>query len=101
MEIVKADEYEDIAMEFQHQIVEILDKTLKEKGISLENRSDICGDFSFDLAMLLDEGSLKTEGGSFVPSLAFESGQKLLVNSGVLYHEYAFGVSSAYFEENA
>lgn len=99
MDIIKADEYEDFAMEFQYRIVEILDKTLKAKGISKSDRSEICGDFNFDFSMFLDEGDIQYDKISFTPSIAFEKNNKMWVNSGVLFHEYAFGVSSDYFEE--
>lgn len=32
MKLVKENEYEDLAMDFQYRIVEILDKALKVKG---------------------------------------------------------------------
>ena len=80
MKLLKEDEYEDLAMEFQYKIIELLDKNLKEKGIKESERADICGDFNFDLSNFIDQGEIEW------------------VNSGVLFHEYAFGVSSDYFE---
>ena len=99
MELVKANEYEDLSMEFQYQIVELLDKALAAKGIAKAERSDICGNFIFDLSMLLDEGAIEHAEKSYSPAVAFESSDQLYVNSGVLFHEYAFGVASDYFEK--
>ncbi|MEQ1775821.1 MAG: hypothetical protein ABL891_18750 [Burkholderiales bacterium] len=100
MELIKANEYEDLSMAFQHQIVKLLDKTLAAKGVAQADRSDICGDFLFDLAMLLDEGAIEQGEKSYSPTVAFESSDQLYVNSGVLFHEYAFGVASDYFEKS-
>lgn len=99
MELIKDDCYEDIAMEFQYRVVAALDKVLTKKGISDKDRLDICGELSFDLAMLLDDTSLDVGGKEYQAALGFESDDKLFVNSGVLFHEYAIGVSSGYFEE--
>lgn len=71
MELIKANEYEDLSMEFQHQIVEVLDKTLAAKGVAKADRADICGNFLFDLAMLLDEGVIEHGEKSYSPSVAF------------------------------
>ena len=87
MELIKANEYEDLSMEFQHQIVEVLDKTLAAKGVAKADRADICGNFLFDLAMLLDAGVIEHGEKSYSPSVAFESSDQLYVNSGVLFHE--------------
>ena len=98
MKLLKEDEYEDLAMEFQYKIVEILDQTLKEKGIKESERADICGDFNFDLANFIDDGEIEFDDNSYSLEIAFEKDKNLWVNSGVLFHEYAFGVSSDYFE---
>ena len=98
MKLLKEDEYEDLAMELQYKIVEILDKTLKEKGIKESERADICGDFNFNLANFVDEGEIEIDDNSFSVEIAFKKDETLWVNSGVLFHEYAFGVSSDYFE---
>jgi hypothetical protein len=98
MEILKENEYEDLAMEFQYKIVELLDKTLKAKGIEDSLRNEICGDYNFELANFIDEGEIDFDDESYSLEIAFEKEGKLWVNSGVLFHEYAFGVSSDYFE---
>lgn len=99
MEIIKDDCYEDLAMEFQYRVVGALDKVLVKKGISDKDRLDICGELSFDLAMILDDTALEVGGKEYQAALGFEAESKLFVNAGVLFHEYAFGVSSGYFEE--
>ncbi len=100
MELIKANEYEDLSMELQYQIVAILDKNLIAKGVTKTDRSKICESFLFDLAMLLDEGVIEHGEKSFTPTVVFESSNQLYVNSGVLFHEYAFGVASDYFEKS-
>ena len=91
VDLIKDNCYEDLAMEFQYRVVAALDKVLAKKGIPIEDRSDICGELSFDMAMLLDDTSISLDGNEYQSALCFESGDKLYVNAGVLLHEYAFG----------
>ena len=99
MENVKDNSYEDLAMEFQYKVVEALDDILIRKGIADKDRLEICGELSFDLAMILDDRAIEFDGNLYQSTVCFESDGKLFVNAGVLMHEYAFGVASGYFEE--
>ena len=99
MDTIEDDSYEDLAMGFQHRVVGVLDTILKKKGIADKDRLDICGELSFDLAMILDDGPIEFDGIEYQSTVCFESDGKLFVNAGVLMHEYAFGVASGYFEE--
>jgi hypothetical protein len=99
VETIKDNSYEDLAMEFQYKVVGALDEILKKKGIGDKDRLDICGELSFDLAMILDDRPIELGGKEYQSTVCFESDGKLFVNAGVLFHEYAFGVASGYFEE--
>ena len=81
-------QYERFAAEFQYQWMKLLDNALKERKIKKKEREEICGNFSFGLSMLLDQGKIK----STTPIVGFKKGNKLLVNDGSFeYHEYTFG----------
>ena len=99
METIKDNSYEDLAMEFQYKVVKALDAILKKKGIADKDRLDICGELSFDVAMILDDKPIEFGGKEYQSTICFESDGKLFINAGVLMHEYAFGVASGYFEE--
>jgi hypothetical protein len=88
MNIIQSDNYEALGAEFQFEVIKILNEALNKYGISKEVRKEICGDFTFDFSMLLDQGEINDS----VPSLAFIQKDKLLIkNDEFEYHEYAFG----------
>lgn len=88
MDIIQSDNYEALGAEFQFEVIKILNEALSKHGISKEVRKEICGDFTFDFSMLLDQGEINDT----IPTLAFIEDSKLLVkNDEFEYHEYAFG----------
>lgn len=93
------EQYEELAIEFQYRVVRIVDAVLAGQKIAAPDRSDICGDLSFELAMLFDEAAISVGGEEYQPALCFERDGKLSMNPGVSLHESAQGVSSGYFEE--
>ena len=99
MEAIEDDSYEDLAMEFQYRVVEALDAILKKKGIADKERLDICGELSFDIAMILDDRPIEFGGKEYQSTVCFEKDGRLFINAGVLLHEYAFGVASDYFDK--
>lgn len=58
MEILENEMYDDYAAEFQFEMIKILNETLKKHKIPLETRKEICGDFTFDFSMLIDQGEI-------------------------------------------
>lgn len=102
MEIVNDESYEELAAEWQYQMIEILKKTLNKYGIEKEKSKEICGDFAFDLAMLQDQGQIEVNGDEYRPVICFESMDgKLKYNSDEDFqlHDYAFGNTDEAFDE--
>ena len=88
MDIIKSNNYEALGAEFQFEVIKILNEALNKHEISKEVRKEICGDFTFDFSMLLDQGEINDS----VPSLVFIENDKLLIkNDEFDYHEYVFG----------
>ncbi len=88
MDIIESEEYEGLGAEFQYEVIDLLNQTLKKYNISKNTRKEICADFLFDFSMLLDQGEIKNT----IPTMAFKQSEKLfLKNKWFQYHEYAFG----------
>lgn len=103
MSTVLDDKYEELAAQFQYQQILILKNTLKKYGVLGELAKEICGDFSFDLAMLIDQGELDSGGETYRPSIAFTSDEEVyfVQTEEVEFHEYAYGTTANIFETNA
>ena len=102
MKIDENEKYEELCATFQYQWIVLLKNSLKKHGIPTATAKEICGDFSFDLSMLFDQGDFELEGSLFRPVLAFtddEDEPTLIVQEGsVEFHEYAFGTTDEVFE---
>jgi hypothetical protein len=59
------EKFESLCAEFQRQWIASLRDTLKKHSIPDEVAKTICGEFSFDLSMLFDQGEIEYEGCSF------------------------------------
>ena len=46
MEIVKSDDYEPVAAEFQFRLIEVLDDVLKRHKVPFQVRKEVCGDYA-------------------------------------------------------
>ncbi len=101
MDIIQDESYEELAAEWQFQMIVLLKESLKKQGIEGETAKAICGDFAFNLAMLQDQGELKVEGDSYRAVICFDNFKgKLAYNSEdeCQLHEYAFGNTDEAFE---
>lgn len=88
MEIVESEKYDELAGEFQFEMIKILNDTLKKHKISKELRKEICGDFTFDFSMLIDQGEVADT----MPIVTFFQDSVLYMrNETFEFHEYAFG----------
>lgn len=99
MEIIENEQYEDYAAEFQFEMIKILNETLKKYNVPAETRKDICGDFTFDFSMMIDQGEIN----GTMPRVTFynEEEQTLhFVSPTFEFHDYAFGNTDAVFEED-
>ncbi len=101
MKLEISEDYEDLATEWQYQLILLLKQALEKKGISTDIAKDIIGEFVFDLSMLHDQGEIKVEGKSYNPRLSFDdfSGSLITSDEETNLHEYAFGSTSEAFGE--
>jgi hypothetical protein len=101
MEIINNEKYEDVAAEWQFQMICFLKETLKKYKVDADKSKEICGDFAFDLAMLQDQGELRVEKEEYRPVICFENHEgQLLYNSDEDFqlHDYAYGNTDEAFE---
>jgi len=101
MKIIETDKYEELSAEWQYQMILVLKETLKKHNINSDKSKEICGDFTFDFAMLQDQGKIELEGEAFRPVICFDNSNKgLHYNSGEQFelHDYAFGNNEEAFE---
>lgn len=88
MKVTPSSNYENFATQFQYEMIKVLNDALKTQRIKKKDREEICGDFSFNISMLLDQGKIN----GAVPVVGFKKGGKLIVNDGTFeYHEYSYG----------
>ena len=99
MEVEVTEEYEELATEWQYQVILLLKEKLLKNGITDEVAKEIIGDFTFDLSMLHDQGEIKVDGKSFNPRIGFDdfSGKLITSDEETNLHEYAFGSTSEAF----
>ena len=98
MEVLENELYDDYAAEFQFEMIKILNETLKKHNIPVETRKEICGDFTFDFSMLIDQGEISDT----LPRVTFYKEDEKVLHFGSLtfdFHDYAFGNTDAVFEE--
>ena len=93
---------ESLCGDFQRQWIAILRDTLKKHNVPNEIAKSICGEFSFNLSMLFDQGEIEYKGGSYRPFVAFtddaEQPSFVIEPNGPQFHEYAFGTTEEAYE---
>jgi len=101
MEVRLSEEYEELAIEWQYQMILLLKQTLKKQGVDDVTAKDIVGDFVFDFSTLHDQGEIKREGKFYNPRICFDdfSGALIATDEETGLHEYAFGSTSEAFGE--
>jgi len=102
MKIILQNElYELLAAEFQYEQVKILKQVLKENEVTGDKAKKITGEFTFCLAMLIDQGEIAHEGMVYRPSITFTSDEEnhIAQPAEIDFHEYAFGTTEDVFEE--
>ena len=101
MQIRQDESYEGIAAEYQYQVIAMLGAALERTALSEKQRREVCEIFTFDMAMLHDQGEVRVEGHECQPVLAFQAGVELLIpNEQFELHECALGNVSEYFESH-
>jgi hypothetical protein len=101
LSVVLDERYAELAAQFQRTQISMLRTVLKKYGVVGQSARDICGEFSFDLAMLFDQGELDLGGESYRPCVTFTADEDTyyVQTADIEYHEYAFGTTAEIFEE--
>ncbi len=100
---VKSDDklqYEALAVEWLIQINSKLKEVLKKNNVPKNIQEEICGEFSFHLAMLQDQGKIKTGSQAYRPVIVFEDKEHKVLftgNNKFQLHEYVYGVVEELF----
>lgn len=96
MKVEQSSSYEQLGAEFQFQWIGLLREDLKRHGVEPELAHKVCGDFTFDLSMLIDQGELDLGRESYRPVIGFTEDQETLLVQppDFEFHEYAFGNAS-------
>lgn len=101
MKLVISEEYEELAIEWQYQMILILKEKLSKFNISENISKEIVAEFAFDFAMLHDQEKIRVNGKSYNPRISFDDFEENLVSSDEdsNLHEYAFGNTSEAYGE--
>ena len=101
MNFQELEQYEELASEWQYQMIILLKDTLVKHGVPREKAKDIIGEFTFDFAMLHDQSEIRHEGKSYQPKICFDdfSGNLCMSSEETNLHEYAFGNTGEAFGE--
>ena len=101
MELRTTDEYEQLAVEWQHQMIAILKAKLSKFDVDDEVAQEIVGEFAFDFAMLHDQQEVTVNGQSYNPRIGFDDFEGNLISSEEPsnLHEYAFGSTSEAYSD--
>ena len=96
-----SEQYEELAIEWQYQMILILKEKLSKLDIPDEQAKEIVSEFAFDFAMLHDQHEIKCNGKSYSPRISFYDFSSELISSSeeTNLHEYAFGSTSEAYGE--
>ncbi|WP_201350010.1 hypothetical protein [Neptunomonas japonica] len=72
MNIQESEQYEELATEWQYQMIILLKNALAKHGINQDQTKEIIGEFAFDFAMWHDQEEIKQEGKSYNPRISFD-----------------------------
>jgi hypothetical protein len=102
VKLIESDIYENLCAEFQYRWIVSLRDTLKKYGVPTETAKEICGEFSFDLSMMFDQGEIDHDGVTYRPVVAFTDDEDdpvlIAPDNYVEFHEYAFGTTDEAYE---
>jgi hypothetical protein len=94
-------EYDDIAAEWQFQVIALLKEKLLKCGVENHLTKQIVEEFIFDLAMLHDQEEIKVRGKSYSPMICFSDfSDHLIANEEESnLHEFVFENIRKVFEK--
>jgi hypothetical protein len=103
MSTVMDSRYEELAAQFQYQQIAILKAALEKHGIAPAIAQDICGDFTFDLSIFIDQGEIELDGAGYRPSIAFTADEDTFYvqPDDVEFHVHAFNSTQEVFADGS
>ncbi len=101
LKIAEDEQYEELASEWQYQMIRLLKEKLDKHGVEQSKAKEIVGEFVFDFSMVHDQGEIKVEGEAFNPRIGFVDSDGNLISSDEEsdLHDYAFGSTEEAYEE--
>ncbi len=101
MKLVFNEACEEMAIEWQYQMILLLKKSLEKYKIAKGTAKEIVGEFVFDFAMLHDQHEIRINGKSYNPVICFDDfdGNLISTDEGFDLHDYAFGSTDEAFED--
>jgi len=110
MELKISSEYEELAMEWQYEMIVRLKKVLEKHGVVEDAAKEIVADYTFDFSVFLDDGELnedltprrmKVEDKPYRPMICFDDLNGSLLSTGdeVELHEYAHSLAAEVYGE--
>jgi hypothetical protein len=99
MSTIMDSRYELLAAQFQYQQIALLKAALDKHGIAPELALEVCGDFTFELSMLFDQGEIEMDGLGYRPTVAFTADEDTFYvqPDDVEYHLHAFNSTQEVF----
>ena len=85
---------EDLALEWQYQMMLLLKSSLAKHGVSETTAYDVVSDFAFDFAMLHDQGYISIDGRDYQPVIIFSEEEE---DQDFDLHDSVFGNADAAF----
>jgi hypothetical protein len=91
--------YELLAAQFQYRQIALLKNALDKQGVAPDLALEICGDFTFELSMLFDQGEIEMDGALYRPTVAFTADEDTFYvqPDDVEYHQHAFNSTQEVF----
>jgi hypothetical protein len=101
MSTIMDSRYEQLAAQFQYQQIALLKAALGKHGIAPALAQEICGDFTFDLSILIDQGEIELDGAGYRPTIAFTADEDTFYvqPDDVEYHVHAFNSTQEVFAD--
>ena len=112
VEMVRDDEYEQMAIAYQCVLIAMLQRALKRSRLEPEKIEQAVNRFVFELGNFHDQGWLKAEGERVYPLLCFtrtflnvdsgvaEVGKVNAPSPGFAFHEHAMGIVKSFLDGN-
>ena len=99
---IDTNNYDELAAEFQYQVIKLLNNTLKDYKLSEKARKDICRQFIYDFSILHDKGYILGNKKKYCLTFIFKNQAEILFpNQSFNYHSIATENTFEFFENES